>query len=115
MATVLPPSPSFTDGSHLFFVVFRKMVSFVSDCGHKKLLAWQYTVVIFDIKGLGTIRQVDFKNSNMCFLTMLERINVPLRQWCAGNGHLQLKGEHCQKPHCCNGIADMFRLRYLSS
>ena len=50
MATVLPPSPSFTDGSHLFFVVFRKMVSFVSDCGHKKLLAWQYTVVIFDMK-----------------------------------------------------------------
>ena len=56
MATVLPPSPSFTDGSHLFFVVFRKMVSFVSDCGHKKLLAWKYTVVIFDIKGLGTLK-----------------------------------------------------------
>ena len=27
----VPPSLSFTDGSHLFFVVFRKMVSFVSD------------------------------------------------------------------------------------
>ena len=67
MATVLPPSPSFTDGSHLFFVVFRKMVSFVSDCGHKKLLAWQYTVVIFDIKGLGILNQVDFMNSNMRF------------------------------------------------
>ena len=23
---------------------------------------------------------------------------------------VQLKGKHCRKPHCCNGVVDMFGL-----
>ena len=23
---------------------------------------------------------------------------------------IQLKGKHCRKPHCCNGVVDTFRL-----
>ena len=38
-------------------------------------------------------------------------LQLPLRQWGAGNVY-QLKGKHCQKPHCSNGAVDMFGPAY---
>ena len=39
-------------------------------------------------------------------------LQLPLRQWGAGNvlplSVVQLKGKHCQKPHCRNGVEDTF-------
>ena len=49
-------------------------------------------------------------------------LQLPLQQWGFDNGVpamefwqwiplsvAQLKGKHCRKPHCCYGVADMFR------
>ena len=33
---------------------------------------------------------------------------LPLRQ-CLSLSVVQLKGKHCRKPHCRNGVVDMFR------
>ena len=42
-------------------------------------------------------------------------LQLPLWHWGAGNVYLlvlsssnKLKGKHCWKPHCCNGVVDMF-------
>ena len=41
-------------------------------------------------------------------------LQLPLRQWDAGNVYLfivvQLKGKDCRKPHCRNGVVDTFGL-----
>ena len=39
-------------------------------------------------------------------------LQLPLRQWGAGQclslSGVQLKGKHCRKPHCRNGVVDTF-------
>ena len=41
-------------------------------------------------------------------------LQLPLQQWGAGNVYpfsvVQLKGKHCRKPHCRNGVVDTFGL-----
>ena len=41
-------------------------------------------------------------------------VQLPLRQWgcrqCLPLSVVQLKGKQCRKPHCRNGVADMFGL-----
>ena len=42
----------------------------------------------------------------------LTYLQIPLRQWgyqgCLPLSVFQLEGEHCQKPHCRNGVVDKF-------
>ena len=35
-------------------------------------------------------------------------LQLPLRQWGAGDVYLQLEEKHGQKTHCCNGVVDTF-------
>ena len=46
--------------------------------------------------------------------TVLERIYNPIKamgcEQCLPLSVVQLKGKHCRKPHCCNGVVDTFEL-----
>ena len=65
------------------------------------------------------MKKIDFLPICFKWHTARTYLQLPLWQWGAGNVYLlssvvQLKSKHCQKPHCRNGVVDMFG-QYLNS